>query len=292
MGTTGKPQVLGIERATKYSPNHIGNDRRILQRTAESLQQLGYEVETCTEDEFLQQQKRADYIFSMARSEQVIQRLKQLESEGAMVINSPYGVDNCIRKQMTELLIANDIPHPKSLIADLSEVSAEAIKQLGATTFWLKRGDSHAIHREDVSYARSVDEAMSIVEEFGYRGIPNVVINEHLQGDLVKFYGVADTDFFYWFYPYDAEHSKFGHEVINGRAKEFRFSPEDLKAACDRAGEILKVKVYGGDCIVDAQGNFRIIDFNDWPSFAPCRDEAGVKIAECIGKQIEKNAGK
>ncbi len=292
MGTTGKPQVLGIERATKYSPNHIGNDRRILQRTAESLQQLGYEVETCTEDEFLQQQKRADYIFSMARSEQVIQRLKQLESEGAMVINSPYGVDNCIRKQMTELLIANDIPHPKSLIADLSEVSAEAIKQLGATTFWLKRGDSHAIHREDVSYARSVDEAMSIVEEFGYRGIPNVVINEHLQGDLVKFYGVADTDFFYWFYPYDAEHSKFGHEAINGRAKEFRFSPEDLKAACDRAGEILKVKVYGGDCIVDAQGNFRIIDFNDWPSFAPCRDEAGVKIAECIGKQIEKNAGK
>ncbi len=292
MGTTGKPQVLGIERATKYSPNHIGNDRRILQRTAESLQQLGYEVETCTEDEFLQQQKRADYIFSMARSEQAIQRLKQLESEGAMVINSPYGVDNCIRKQMTELLIANDIPHPKSLIADLSEVSVEAIKQLGATTFWLKRGDSHAIHREDVSYARSVDEAMSIVEEFGYRGIPNVVINEHLQGDLVKFYGVADTDFFYWFYPYDAEHSKFGHEAINGRAKEFRFSPEDLKAACDRAGEILKVKVYGGDCIVDAQGNFRIIDFNDWPSFAPCRDEAGVKIAECIGKQIEKNAGK
>ncbi len=292
MGTTGKPQVLGIERATKYSPNHIGNDRRILQRTAESLQQLGYEVETCTEDEFLQQQKRADYIFSMARSEQVIQRLKQLESEGAMVINSPYGVDNCIRKQMTELLIANDIPHPKSLIADLSEVSAEAIKQLGATTFWLKRGDSHAIHREDVSYARSVDEAMSIVEEFGYRGIPNVVINEHLQGDLVKFYGVADTDFFYWFYPYDAEHSKFGHEAINGRAKEFRFSPENLKPACDRAGEILKVKVYGGDCIVDAQGNFRIIDFNDWPSFAPCRDEAGVKIAECIGKQIEKNAGK
>lgn len=292
MGTTGKPQVLGIERATKYSPNHIGNDRRILQRTAESLQQLGYEVETCTEDEFLQQQKRADYIFSMARSEQVIQRLKQLESEGAMVINSPYGVDNCIRKQMTELLIANDIPHPKSLVADLSEVSEVAIKQLGATTFWLKRGDSHAIHREDVSYARSVDEAMSIVEEFGYRGIPNVVINEHLQGDLVKFYGVADTDFFYWFYPYDAEHSKFGHEAINGRAKEFRFSPEDLKAACDRTGEILKVKVYGGDCIVDAQGNFRIIDFNDWPSFAPCRDEAGVKIAECIGKQIEKNAGK
>lgn len=292
MGTTGKPQVLGIERATKYSPNHIGNDRRILQRTAEALQQLGYEVETCTEDEFLQQQKRADYIFSMARSEQVIQRLKQLESEGAMVINSTYGVDNCIRKQMTELLIANDIPHPKSLVADLSEVSAEAIEQLGATTFWLKRGDSHAIHREDVSYARSVDEAMSIVEEFGYRGIPNVVINEHLQGDLVKFYGVADTDFFYWFYPYDAEHSKFGHEAINGRAKEFRFSPEDLKAACDRAGEILKVKVYGGDCIVDAQGNFRIIDFNDWPSFAPCRDEAGVKIAECIGKQIEKHAGK
>ena len=30
----------------------------------------------------------------------------------------------------------------------------------------------------------------------------------------------------------------------------------------------------GGDCIVAPDGQIRIIDFNDWPSFAPCRTEA------------------
>jgi hypothetical protein len=31
-----------------------------------------------------------------------------------------------------------------------------------------------------------------------------------------------------------------------------------------------------------------IIDFNDWPSFARCREEAGVKIAEYIYRQAQK----
>ena len=42
------------------------------------------------------------------------------------------------------------------------------------------------------------------------------------------------------------------------------------------------MKSYGGDCIVDEDGTIRIIDFNDWPSFAPCRDTAAKYIAESI----------
>lgn len=130
------------------------------------------------------------------------------------------------------------------------------------------------------------------MKEFAWRGIPNAVINEHLVGDLVKFYGVADTDFFFSFYPFDLKHSKFGLEAINGEAHQYPFSEIDLKAACDKAGEVLNVKIYGGDCVVDENGLFKIIDFNDWPSFAPCRQEAAPKIAECIHKQIEKSLNK
>ena len=50
---------------------------------------------------------------------------------------------------------------------------------------------------------------------------------------------------------------------------------------------MLDVKIYGGDCIVDQDGSIRIIDFNDWPSFAPCRKEAAPFIAKCVLKTIK-----
>ena len=39
------------------------------------------------------------------RDKVTIARLRSLEDEGALVINSAYGIDNCVRKPMTELLI-------------------------------------------------------------------------------------------------------------------------------------------------------------------------------------------
>jgi hypothetical protein len=33
---------------------------------------------------------------------------------------------------------------------------------------------------------------------------------------------------------------------------------------------------------VDPDGTIRIIDFNDWPSFAPCRNEAAPHIAKAV----------
>ena len=115
-----------------------------------------------------------------------------------------------------------------------------------------------------------------------HRGIPSAVINEHLVGDLVKFYGVAGTDFFYWFYPSNMHHSKFGLEVINGTAKGIPFDEAQLRLLCHKAAEVLSIHIYGGDCIVSEDGVMRIIDFNDWPSFAPCREEAAPNIARRI----------
>ena len=66
------------------------------------------------------------------------------------------------------------------------------------------------------------------------------------------------------------------------------FSVEELKIQSDKAAEALNVPIYGGDCVVSADGTLRIIDFNDWPSFARCREEAGGKIAECIYNRAKK----
>lgn len=283
-------KIAGVKRNTKYSPNHIGNDGKIFNLVAESLREIGYDVEEFTEEEFLLYKgDDIKHVFNLARDKTTIKHLQKLEKAGSVVVNSGFGIENCTREQMTRLLMQHNIPHPQSIIVGVTEDPTSGLEKMKAPAYWIKRGDSHAIHREDVTYARNITEVKSILQEFGLRGIPNAVVNEHLVGDLVKFYGVANTDFFYWFYPYDLSHSKFGHEAINGTAKEFNFSVEELKSACDKAGEILDVQVYGGDCVVDAEGNFKIIDFNDWPSFAPCRDAAAPKIAECIHKKVSQS---
>lgn len=279
--------IVGVSRGNEYSPNHVDNDAAIFQKVVEELKVLGCEVETHAESDFVHCGIRADIIFNMARDRATIARLKTLEDEGALVINSAYGIDNCVRKPMTELLLKHRVPHPRSYIIDTATSFDE-----DCYPCWIKRGDSHAMVKEDVCYVTSKEEAERVLADFRNRQIPTAVINEHLQGDLIKFYGVQGTDFFYWFYPSPCSHSKFGLEKINGVAKGIPFDEEALKQYSDRAAEVLHVPVYGGDCVVSADGEMKIIDFNDWPSFARCREEAGVKIAECIYKLAEKRLNK
>ena len=101
-----KIRILGVSRGNEYSPNHVGNDAAIFRLVAEALEKKGIEVAVYPEKEFVSEQLEADFIFDMARDRATIQRLKVLEDRGAMVVNSAYGIDNCVRKTMTELLIS------------------------------------------------------------------------------------------------------------------------------------------------------------------------------------------
>lgn len=277
----GKIRVVGVSRGNEFSPNHIGNDAAIFQGAANELAKRGCEVTVFPEREFVAKHVQADFIFDMARDKATVSRLKELEDAGSLVINSGYGIDNCVRRPMTELLIANGIPHPKTCI-----VSTENAVLPDVFPYWIKRGDSHAMVKEDVVYVECKREADLVLADFRRRGIPVAVVNEHLVGDLVKFYGVQGTDFFYSFYPTEQSHSKYGLEAINGKARGFPFDRNKLRTDANRAAEVLRVPIYGGDCVVSSTGEIRIIDFNDWPSFAPCRDEAAPYIAECIYNRI------
>lgn len=279
--------IVGVSRGNEYSPNHVDNDAAIFRKVVEELRALGCEVATYAEKEFVLQNVQADIIFDMARDRATIARLQALEDAGALVVNSAYGIDHCVRKPMTELLIQHQVPHPRSYIIETTTSFDE-----DCYPCWIKRGDSHAMVKEDVCYATSREEAARILADFRHRQIPTAVINEHLEGDLIKFYGVQGTDFFYWFYPSPDSHSKFGLEEINGVAQGIPFDEEALKQYSDQAAEVLNVPIYGGDCVVSPDGTMKIIDFNDWPSFARCREEAGAKIAECIYKLAQKRLNK
>jgi len=280
--------IAGVKRHTLFSPNHIGNDAAIFSAVINLLVDAGFIVNQYTEQEFLVNPITENAIFTMLRNDQAVQKLKQLEAEGRVTINSGHGIQNCTRERMTRLLLENGVPHPESLIISTMEEITTYPSGKEVTLCWVKRGDFHAIHREDVTYIRNREDLREVMAEYALRGINRVVINEHLAGDLVKFYGVAGTSFFHWFYPFDKNHSKFGHEEINGKPEGISFSVDELKSICDKASKSLNVMVYGGDCIISPNGTIRIIDFNDWPSFAPCRNEAAEAITSVIIKTIQE----
>ena len=274
--------IAGIMRAGAYSPNHIGNDAAIFNATADQLRKRGCVVNIYSEEQFNSGKVTEKIILNMCREQASIKRLQEEEDRGSIVINSGYGIENRTRERMTRILLGNNIPYPDSIIVDTDEAVVAKLSQANINNCWIKRGDFHAMHKEDVSYVRHAEEAQEVLQEYFYRGIKRAVINRHLVGDLIKFYGIRNSPFFYWFYPFDEGHSKYGLEAINGKSKGIDFDIEHLKKICHDASEALGVEIYGGDCIVSPDGAIRIIDFNDWPSFAPCRNEAAPFIAKAV----------
>lgn len=169
-----KIRVVGVSRGNEYSPNHVDNDAAILRLAAEALEKMGCEVTVYPEKEFVAQKIEAAFIFDMARDRATIERLKELEAGGALVVNSAYGIDNCVRQQMTELLMANGVPHPKSFIIPTDGKFTPSIFPC-----WIKRGNSHAMVKEDVVYVECREEAEVVMADFRERHIPVAVVNEH-----------------------------------------------------------------------------------------------------------------
>lgn len=280
-------KIAGIMRAGAFSPNHIGNDAAIFNIVAEQLRKRGCEMKIYSEEQFASTHAGENIILNMCRERRSIELLQKLEDDGALVINSGYGIENCTRERMTRILLGSNIPYPESLIVDTDEAIRDRLAAAHMEQCWIKRGEAHSMHKEDVSYCRHPEEAQEVLQEYFLRGIKRAVINRHLEGDLVKFYGLADGSYFFWFYPFSSRHMKYELEAINGKPAEIPFDAEQLEATCNKAAEVLDVKIYGGDCIIAPDGSFSIIDFNDWPSFAPCRNEAAPYIARHIMNAIK-----
>ena len=282
-------KIAAILRAGAYSPNHIGNDAAIINLTCEQLRKRGCQVKTYSEEQLIAGAVKEPIVIHMCRDQRSFPILQAMEDSGRLVINSGYGVENCTRERLTRILLGSGIPYPESLMVNTNQTVTEQMERIGMERAWIKRGDTYAMHKEDVTYVRHPEEAQEVLQEYFLRGIKRAVINRHLDGDQVKFYGVRDTDYFYCFYPFEKTYSSKGEDKAPRRGgEEARFDIDKFRDACDRAADILDIRIYGGDAIIDPEGNFSIIDFNDWPSFAPCRVEASGVIARAILAEIKK----
>ena len=108
------------------------------------------------------------------------------------------------------------------------------------------------------------------------RGMPKVAVRGGVAPDalaaLPLLYGLAGGAFFHWFY--------------SGETRKYPFDFSQLHSVADQAAAAAGLDIFGGDVIVSASGDLTLIDLNDWPSFAPCRERAAYAIAQFITKRV------
>ena len=275
-------KILGISRSTRFSPNSVGRDEAIFMAVASRLERKGCDVSIISEDLFVAVElEEFDGVFSMARGKDVLKSLAQAETEDNLfVLNSASALAENTRAVITEKFMEADIPQPLSVICSITENPASQLPAL-PFPFWLKRGDACAQTAADVQYVSTIEEWNKALVHFHKVGADYFVAVEHLEGDLVKFYGVEGTSFFHTMRANtEGAFSKFGLELHNGACRNTPFSETTLKQMADKASRASGFTVYGGDAIISPEGDIRIIDFNDWPSFSACHKEAARAIAQ------------
>lgn len=264
-----KLRLVGIQRAERFSPNSVDRDLAILDAVVS-----GFDGKIIPEDNISANKPliyNADIVLSMARSNEALSILDEAEKGNALVINPASGVRFCQRSRICQLMSEHHIPQPPTDNTD-NPVAG----------YWIKRGDMAAQSHDDVVFCKDKAELERVKESFLHRGIHDYIVQTHVAGDLVKFYGVEGTGFFATFYPADDGYTKFGDEVLNGQAHHYAYDRELLSATASRLSQLAHTPVYGGDAIVCSDGSFVIIDFNDWPSFSRCREEAATAIKRLV----------
>lgn len=261
-------KIATIARNATHSPHMVEQDTAILECVEEELRAQGYSVTRLDE--------KADFhgynvICHMARSRDTLQKISMAEDKGCRAINSSASVKNCSRIEMMAILQRENIPQPQYMA-----VTDETLPQANEFPGWIKKGEGWSQQKNDVTYVTNAEEAKKAIEAIDGKAI----YCKHIVGDVVKFYGVKDN-YFAHSYP-NPEKTKFGWERINGPAKHHPFSSEELRATAFAAAKAIGLDVFGGDCIVTANGDIYIIDINDFPSFSAVRKEAAVAIAKII----------
>ena len=280
-------KLIAVRRDDRFSPNSVEKDRLILEAACNNVcRHFEQQGEPCAlrwvDEAELTTHDDADLYLSMARLPEALSILEGFEQQGRRIINSPRGVRNCQRSVLEKLMRENNLSTPTAYQEGQEEESP----------CWLKRGDAAAQSKDDVVFCNDAEALKKAISDFEARGISDYVISRHVEGDVVKFYGVNSlpfgegpgigSSFFRHFYPTDDGQTKFGDETArNGEAHHYAFDISALQSEVERLAQLVGIEVYGGDAIIDRDGRFYIIDFNDWPSFSRCRDEAADAIANC-----------
>ncbi len=273
------PDIVAIFRNPTYSPlQHRSNDTAILEATLTHVVRPGWRLVKTNEQEIAGGHLPAAHLYlNMCQGALASEQLMPLEADGALVVNRPSSVLNCHRHRLVKRLAGGALPFPRTLVVpSTAAVPAPALRDLAGEEqrIWLKRGDVHAERPEDVVQVATADVGTAMAA-FSARGIPWVAFQQHVPGPIVKFYAVADGRFFRW-YP-----------ATGGAGTELAIDADRLKALAFDAAAQLELEVFGGDVAFPRPERPVLIDINDWPSFAPFREDAARAIAGYVCDRLE-----
>jgi hypothetical protein len=281
-----------IYRELAHSPGRETDDALILRATAEKLAPMGFDVELKTAEEIAEISETSaeppPFLFVMCERLPILDRLEQWERAGSCVVNTAAAIRNTYRDKTVLLFEKFRVPFPASVMVPTSlPIPREAEFRESPAGCWVKRGDVHATEPLDVAYAPDPSGLRDALAAMQDRGIPRALVQEHIAGDLIKYYGVGEVDpevpadngggWFQWFYHRGQE--------LHG----YSFDPAELASAASRAAAALGLEVFGGDAIATRDGRLVIIDLNAWPSFALYRDTASGQIASYLAARYRRH---
>ena len=269
----------GIFRERAHSPGRENDDAEILRLTGKHLEAEGFQVVLKGPEELSGPfDGRPRCAFLMCERLEALRQLRAWEAGGAPLVNRPEAVLNTYRVRMVTRLAAAGLPFVESQI-----VPTTGGRSHGALPAWVKRADVHNTQEGDVVFASTGDAVEAALHGLAARGIARAVIQPHLEGDLVKFYGVGvgatgpgETPWFRWFYPKEQRPARYPIDAAH------------LASLAAGAAAALGLEVYGGDALVSAPGTIVLLDVNAWPSFALYRDEAAARIASHLARRFSE----
>jgi hypothetical protein len=267
----------GIYREAEHSPSREDDDAAILRATAKALTERGFEVRLCAPEQAGEALSEGGArIFAMCEQPEILDALGRAEDAGAVVVNSTESVRNTYRRRLIESFERAGVRAPQSRM-----VATDPATPPPALPVWIKRQDFHATRSGDVLFADCEASWRRALASFAERGMPFVVVQDHVAGDLIKFYGVrppggTEAPWFVWFYHRDQQ--------LAGHA----FDKAALRERASAAAAALNIEVFGGDAIIDADGQAWIIDINAWPSFALYREAAAAAIADHLAARFAR----
>lgn len=255
------PDLVGVFREPEFSPGRVRDDAAILERTADALAARGLAVRLGGPD--LLAGTAPGAVLAMCQAPAALAALDR-HAGRVPVVNAPTAIRACYRAETARLLAAAGLPVPRTRL-----VASTGTAPVDAAPCWVKRGDVHAMTAADVVLAPDAAALAAALADFRTRGIEQAVLQEHVPGTVVKFYGVG---------------GRFFRCYTDGAAPPALIPA--LAAAARAGAACLGLEVFGGDLVVPPDGAPALVDVNDWPSFARCRDEAAEAIADHLCERL------
>jgi len=269
-------KCLAVFRETTNSPNRENDDALILKAVTEELVKLGIYT-SMIEPESLPHidPSEWDAVLPMCENPPALKTIGAWN--GPLILNPISAVLNCYRVNMTPLMVNCGDIHPPTELRPMSELPGKLPSFWNGEGAWIKRGDVHNTCSHDVVYVGKWEECKAVKEDFKTRNIDSVVIQRHIPGDLIKFYGVGPMKWFHWFY----------HKPE--AACNYKFDGKQLESHAAVIARAVGLEIYGGDAIVTPEGRIYVIDINSWPSFSRVRHDIKEHIAAHVHKRISES---